>query len=58
MKKLVDRDKAIEKLNELKAKREKSCSMSSVYEVNALNYAIEIIKKLPVENADGMEQRG
>ncbi len=45
---LVDRDKAIEKLNELKAKREKSCSMSSVYEVNALNYAIEIIKKLPV----------
>lgn len=48
---LVDRNKAIEMLEKMKAEREKrTCSRSSIYEARALGYAIAILKRLPKEN--------
>lgn len=49
----IDADKAIETLEKMKADRlKKSCQKSSLYEANALGYAIAIIKKLPKKVID------
>lgn len=44
----IEVSKAIETLERMKAERQKkSCQKSSLYEANALGYAIAILKKMP-----------
>ena len=48
---LIDRQKAIEALEKIKATRDgKNCSRNAMYEARALGYAIAILKQLPKEN--------
>lgn len=47
---LIDREKALEKLNAIKATKEaRTCSTASMREAVAIGYAIEVLKRLPSE---------
>ena len=47
---LIDREKVLKKLNEIKATKEaRTCSTASMREAVALGYAIEVVKRVPSE---------
>ena len=46
---LIDRAKVIEKLAKIRDSRRKSCSRQAMTEASAMEYAIEIVKKIPAE---------
>lgn len=50
----IDREKAIRKLEQIRDKRKKSCSRQAIMEAAAMDYAIEILRKIP---ADEVQQR-
>lgn len=49
---LIDRQKAIDVLKQMRKKRSECGCRGSSYEAKALDYAIEVVKKLPKENAN------
>lgn len=50
MKDLIDRQKAIAKLEQIKAKKEKcNCSRQTLREAQAIGYAIAVLKQIPNE---------
>lgn len=44
---LIDRQKTIEKLEEIRDKRKGSCSTRAMLEAAAMQYAIEIVRRIP-----------
>lgn len=44
---LIDRQKTIEKLEEIRDKRKGSCSRQAMLEAAAMQYAIEIVRRMP-----------
>ena len=44
---LIDREKTIEKLEEIRDKRKGSCSRQAMLEAAAMQYAIEIVRRMP-----------
>jgi hypothetical protein len=47
---LIDRDKAIDTLEKIRAEHAKrTCSRKSLQQAQALGYAIAVLKKLPAE---------
>lgn len=46
MAELIDKQKAIQKLEQIRDSRKKSCSRQAIMEAAAMNYAIEILRKI------------
>lgn len=46
---LIDRQKAIQKLELIRDARKKSCSRQAMVEAAAMDYAIQVLKKLPAD---------
>lgn len=44
---LIDKQKTIEKLEEIRDKRKGSCSRQAMLEAAAMQYAIEIVRRMP-----------
>lgn len=49
---LIYREKAIEKLEEIRDKRKGSCSRQAMLEAAAMQYAIEVIRRIPEASRD------
>ena len=49
---LIDREKTIEKLEEIRDKRKGSCSRQAMLEAAAMQYAIEIVRRIPEASRD------
>ena len=49
---LIDREKTIEKLEEIRDKRKGSCSRQVMLEAAAMQYAIEIVRRMPEASRD------
>ena len=49
---LIDREKTIEKLEEIRDKRKGSCSRQAMLEAAAMQYAIEIVRRMPEASRD------
>lgn len=49
MAELIDKQKAIQKLEQIRDSRKKSCSRQAIMEAAAMNYAIEILKRMPAD---------
>lgn len=45
----INRDEAIRKLEKIRDSRKKSCSRQAMVEADAMNYAIEILKRMPAD---------
>lgn len=48
----VNKDEAIRILTEIMEKRKKACGRGPIYEAAGLNYAISILKQLPVKEIE------
>ena len=49
---LIDRQKTIEKLEEIRDKRRGSCSRQAMLEAAAMQYAIEVVRRMPEASRD------
>lgn len=49
---LIYREQAIEKLEEIRDKRKGSCSRQAMLEAAAMQYAIEVVRRIPEASRD------